>query len=231
MRYISRKARKDINKAATTSTSATEGGQGMGATVIEDDDDGRDVHLPHSGPMALPTRGFTTDVLPMTTQPAVHELHPTITVGNVDARAGGCEGCTLCQPRPGALRIQCTRGGSHKILANPFTASNHAQRRASHMPDHVRRALCDAHATYIAALPERGVADVLEEYQRKGHDIVAAHGYTHEKQQTRLTAILALVELFRSGRSLHLLCHCHPKECHCMELGREVQRRATTQQV
>ena len=59
---------------------------------------------------------------------------------------------------------------------------------------------------------------------------MVAHGYKDELPTHRLNELLALVDVVNGGRSIHLLCHCHPKLCHCVELRREILSRASTPQ-
>ena len=142
-------------------------------------------------------------------------------------RIPDCPGCPSCaDPRMyRASCIDCIRS-KNALLANPFTTSNIAHRRPDAMSDTQRRHLCDAHDTYIAALPTRTVKDVLQEYAAKGADIVLGVGYRNEAPQQRHEEIQRMAQRVADGDSLRLTCVCHPERCHCDGLAVEIQRRA-----
>ena len=136
----------------------------------------------------------------------------------------------MCNAHPSAQRLECTRRGKWKRAANPFTARVLAQRRSAGMPAEVRRDLCAAYERYVTELPRHSVQDVELWAQRQGQDIIVAHASKQLTPQDTLDTVMLMVEMAEEGTSMHLLCHCHPAQCHCMILRAEIQRRVIERQ-
>ena len=94
----------------------------------------------------------------------------------------------------------------------------------------VRRDLCAAYERYVTELPRYSVREVELWAQRQGQDIVLAHGSKLVTPQETLDTVLLMVSMAEAGTSMHLLCHCHPAQCHCIILRAEIQRQVVERQ-
>ena len=105
-------------------------------------------------------------------------------------------------------------------LGNPFLLVNDRRPLQARQRLGTRDAACDAYAELLRAAPSDGRARDIG----GGLEVVAALD-TAAAATARAAAIDELVRRVRAGRSVQLMCSCHPQRCHADEIAALVLER------